>query len=97
LALEVWDWLHNPPEKYFLYIRLENEKDDFLFHRKGEAVNWMGELLGRVETTGKMYRDSFGGKRVPIKVYGTNGVNYYGIYYKSSGNYARIKRYKVNN
>ena len=82
-SVEVWEFIHDPPDRYCLYI---NEK-------KAKATTWTGEKLGQV-IFGREYRDNFGGVRVPIEVFGVNGVQYYGTYYKSAGNYARIKRYK---
>lgn len=80
--IEVYEWLRDQPEKYFLYI---DEKT-------WTAATWMGDKLGRVYP-GKKYRDNFGGVRMSIVVYGTNKMKYYGTYYMSSGNYARIKAY----
>lgn len=79
-ALEVFDFVFDPPAKYFLYI---NETD-------GTATTWTGDKLGRV-VFGREYRDNFGGRRVPVRVYGINGLTYTGTYYKSSGDYARVK------
>lgn len=81
-ACEVYEWTVNPPDRYFLYV-----------NRTREATTWTGDKLGTV-SFGSEYRDNFGGKRVPITVYGTNGVKYHGTYYTSSGDYARIKRAK---
>jgi hypothetical protein len=82
-AVEVYEFLHNPPEKYFVYIN----------RTKREATTWTGEKLGTVGF-GTEYRDNFGGKRVPITVYAINGAKYHGTYYASSGDYARIKMSK---
>ena len=82
-ALEVFEFVTNPPDKYFLYISEKNRT----------ATTWTGDLLGHV-SFGREYRDSFGGKRVPITVRVINGHTYHGTYFKSSGNYARIKKAK---
>jgi hypothetical protein len=82
-ALEVFEFITNPPDKYFLYI---NEA-------KRTATTWTGETLGQV-SLGREYRDNFGGKRVPITVHAINGKTYHGTYFKSSGNYARIRARK---
>ena len=82
-AVEVYEFLRDKPGRYFLYI---NEK-------KAKATTWTGEKLGKV-VFGREYRDNLGGVRVPIDVYAINGLRYYGTYYKSSGDYARIKRCK---
>jgi len=82
-ALEVFDFVTNPPDKYFLYI---NEKN-------ATATTWTGNVLGNV-SFGREYRDSFGGRRVPVTVRAINGRTYRGTYFKSSGDYARIKAAK---
>lgn len=79
-AVEVYEFCTNPPQTYFLYINCT----------KKEATTWTGDKLGSV-SFGSEWRDNFGGKRVPITVYAINGKRYHGTYYKSSGDYARIK------
>jgi hypothetical protein len=82
-ALEIFEFRSNPPDKYFLYI---NED-------KHTATTWTGDVLGQV-TFGSEYRDNFGGKRQPVWVRGINGKQYHGTYFKSSGNFARIRQSK---
>jgi hypothetical protein len=82
-ALEVFEFCTNPSDKYFLYISLE----------KQAATTWTGVLLGHV-TFGREYRDNFGGIRVPVTVRAINGLTYHGTYFKSSGDFARIRRSK---
>jgi hypothetical protein len=79
-ALEVFRFYTDIPIKYFLYID----------ERQHAAITWTGEKLGDVGF-GREWRDNFGGKRVSINVQAINGLLYHGTYYKSSGNYARIK------
>jgi hypothetical protein len=79
-ALEVFEFCSNPPDKYFLYIN-ETQRT---------ATTWTGDLLGHV-TFGREFRDSFGGKRQPVWIRAINGKQYQGTYFKSSGNYARVK------
>lgn len=84
-AAEVYQFINDPPDKYFLYINEERH----------EATTWIGEKLGNV--TGLFQtpkRSNFGDFRVYIDVYGINGKKYHGVYYKSAGDYARIKMYK---
>jgi hypothetical protein len=80
---ELWLWHSTPPSSYFLYV---NES-------LGLATTWMGDVLGNVRF-GKEYRDNLGGVRIPIVVYGTNRIRYHGTYFKSAGDYARIKAYR---
>jgi hypothetical protein len=82
-ALEVFEFVTNPPDKYFLYINEANRT----------ATTWAGDVLGQV-FLGCEYRDNFGGRRVPITVRAINGRTYHGNYYKSSGDYARIRARK---
>lgn len=91
-AIELYEWKNNPPEKYFLYVK-ETNLDNGLRLNRADIHTWIGQSLGYAYL-GPTYRDNFGGKRVSITVYGNNGVKYYGTYYKSSGDYARIKRIK---
>jgi hypothetical protein len=84
--LEVYEFVHNPPDKYFLYINQE----------KRLATTWTGDKLGEV-TFGREYSSpAFGAfsRRIPITVVAINGKVYHGTYYKSSGDYARIKAKK---
>jgi hypothetical protein len=82
-ALEVFEFCQTPPDKYFLYI---NQKDH-------TATTWTGDVLGQVFFGGE-WRDSFGGRRVPVTVRAINGHTYHGTYFKSSGDFARIRQSK---
>jgi hypothetical protein len=88
---EVEGWKANPPDKYFLYIQDTGGKGPW--HLEGQATTWTGDILGTVRF-GREYRSNFGDKRVPVVVFGNNGVKYHGTYYKSAGDYARIRRHK---
>lgn len=79
-AVEVYEFHADPPERYFLYINVTAKL----------ATTWTGERLGRVEF-GREYRDNFGGTRVPITMRADNGRLYYGTYFKSAGDYARVR------
>lgn len=98
-AMELWEWKTNPPEKYFIYIRETKEPPKGFPYEKPlwEAITFTGQKLGNVRY-GKEYKSPCFGSwpsiRQSITVYGSNGVKYYGTYHKSSGDYARIKRYK---
>jgi len=86
--VEQYEFLHNPPEKYTLYYseRAINETGSF----QTWGTTWNGEILGRIHTR-KEWRDNFGGKRVSFTMSGINGKSYHGTYYKSAGDYCRIK------
>lgn len=81
--VEFYYWQHTKPSSYFLYINEE----------KKLATTWTGQELGKV-SFGKEYKSIFRDTRQSITVYGNNGLIYHGTYYKSAGDYARIKQFK---
>lgn len=87
--IEVYEFVKEKPNKYFLYVR----KYSCTNTNYGEAITFIGDNLGSVRF-GREYKSSFGDIRQNITVKAINGCKYYGIYYKSSGDYARIKKYK---
>lgn len=96
---EVAAWMADKPQQYFAYVK-ERENTERIGcgttpnqYMRGELVTWMGDKLGYIYG-GIPYRDNFGSYRVSIDVVGTNGILYHGTYYKSSGDYARIRAYK---
>lgn len=94
---EVAAWIADKPQRYFAYVK-ERENTERIGCSvstaiRGELTTCMGDKLGYIYG-GKPYRDNFGAYRVSIDVVGTNGVLYYGTYYRSSGSYCRIKAYK---
>lgn len=80
-ALEVYEFKRDLPASYFLYV---NEKE-------ATVTTWMGDFLGRIVWAGSAWRSNMGDQRQAIEVRAINGRTYYGIYYCSAGNYARIK------
>lgn len=79
-AREVNAWHNDPPVKAFVYVRQE----------RGEICTWMGTMLGTIVSWGKPWRSNMGDMRQSIKVRGTNGRDYYGTYFCSAGDYARL-------
>ena len=79
-AIETWEFAHDIPSRYFLYI---NEKNN-------TATTWTGQKLGSV-SFGSPFRSNLGDTRQQITVKAINGKVYHGVYYKSAGDYARIK------
>jgi hypothetical protein len=81
--IEVYEFVNNPPDTYFLYI---SEKDRV-------ATTWTGDKLGVVLFGSEYESPAFGrpSKRVPVKIKAINGFTYNGTYYKSAGDYARVK------
>jgi len=94
--MEVYEFVTDPPEKYFLYCSFSKDaKNNEFTHygASGFATTWTGQKLGNIQC-GHTWRSNWGDTRVSIRVYGINGVTYAGTYFKSSGNYARVKRVK---
>jgi hypothetical protein len=91
-ALEVFEFCTNPPDKYFLYIKepVAGQAAPLV----GQATTWTGDRLGFVRF-GRAYRGNMGDTRVPIRIQAINGRNYYGTFYKSAGDYARVRLAKV--
>lgn len=82
-AVEVFEFKRDRPRRYFVYVSRD----------MATVTTWPGEKLGTIYSVGFVWRDGFGGERVPIKVRGINGVYYYGTFYKSAGDYARLTAY----
>lgn len=81
--LELRRFMIDKPDRYFLYID----------QVKAIATVWTGVELGTV-TFGREWTDNFGGRRVPVTIKAVNGLTYHGTYFKSSGDYARVKAAK---
>lgn len=100
-ALEVYEFVADPPERYFLYVKAPRiackggigSAEDVHYGGSGLATTWTGEKLGDVQF-GRTWRSVFGDTRVSVSVYGINGKTYHGTYYKSAGDYARVKMSK---
>ena len=86
-AIEVYEFVAEPPQRYFLYIKEEGPYD-------GTATTWTGERLGAV-TFGRAYRSNFGDKRIPVWIQAINGEHYQGTYYADAGDYARVRRMRA--
>jgi hypothetical protein len=79
-SVEVYEFVTTPPAKYFAYVR----EDERLL------ITWTGEKLGTV-AFGRPYYSNLGDTRVPVSVKAINGRRYHGTFFKSSGDYARLK------
>lgn len=79
-AIEEYEFRNNKFENYTVYI---NEQ-------KRTATTWTGQKLGDVTYTGA-YKSNFRDERITISIKAINGQKYFGTYYKSAGDYARIK------
>lgn len=76
-SIELYEFVHNPPDSYFAYIDLKN----------ATMTTWTGEKLGDIvggwhNTRGKW-----------LYIQGVNGCKYRGQFYPSAGDYIKVKRY----
>lgn len=95
-ACEVFEFQRDKPESYFAYVKRPANmltKPGWQTCEQGELTTWTGDKLGTVRF-GRVFRDSFGGVRVPITVQAITGETYHGTYYASAGDYARIRKAK---
>lgn len=82
-AVEVYEFVQKPPREYVLYID----------RGRAKATTWTGEVLGDV-SFGQEYGTNMGDRRVPVRVRAINGRTYAGTYFKSAGDYARVRLVK---
>ncbi len=94
--LEVAAFKADKPRKYFLYVKLYDPETLPLGYPKeyGLVTTWTGERLGTIYHVGHKYHDNFGGQRQSIRFHGCNELSYYGTYFTSAGDYARVTAYK---
>lgn len=82
------------------FEHMDAGKDGYMAYWKDGRVivNWMGAVLAEILHQGGSYRSpAFGGRgseRVNFRALGIDGHTYSGTYYKSSGDYVRMKRVK---
>jgi len=89
--IEQYEFVNDPPQKYFVYIRRVNcdgEREEKSL--RVQATTWAGDVLG-VGMLGYSFRDNFGGERYPVRFRAINGKTYSGTYYSSAGDYARVR------
>jgi len=94
-AIERYEFVNDPPQKYFVYVRRVNcDGEPNEKSLRVQATTWTGDVLG-IGLLGSSFRDNFGGKRYPIRFRAINGKTYAGTYYASAGDYARVRTVKA--
>lgn len=83
-ALEVWEFEHDKPGKYFAYVDKEIRR----------ITTWTGDLLGFI-TWSSRWQSNFGDRRVSIRVKAINGLTYSGTFFESAGDYCRLRVVKA--
>ena len=71
------------PDRLFVYVNLP----------KGIVTTWPGEEIGKITMEGYPYRGNMGDERINITV-NIFGTKYTGTYFKSAGDYARLRKVK---
>lgn len=90
-AVEVYEFMRDRPSSYFAYVAVPNAARPWC--KRPMLITWTGVNLGDI-TLGNTWRDNFGGTRQAIRVRAINGLSYAGTWYKSSGDYARLRAVK---
>jgi len=92
--VEVYEFVHQQPEKYFAYVK-RNLVAPGVVDNKVSVTTWTGQILGY----GYLGSRYFCGRsaRYPIRFTAINGVKYSGTYFVSSGDYCRVKKVKYGN
>lgn len=93
--LEVYEFVKNPPVKYFAYVRRVNTQGQIdAKSLRVQITTWTGEILG-TGILGRGYESpSFGrsNTRYPVlKFKAINGRSYFGTFFASAGDYCRLK------
>jgi hypothetical protein len=89
--VEVYEFVHTPPEKYFIYVE-RNVVSPGEVDNRVRVTTWTGQTLG-YGYLGRPYKCG-NSRRYPIRFKGINGFRYAGTYYVSTGDYARVKKVK---
>ena len=79
-AVEVYDFYHNPPQRYFGYVALD----------LSSITTWTGDTLAHVTDAWPEWRSNFGDTRQTLDARGINGLQYRATHYKSAGGYCRM-------
>ena len=83
-AMEVYEFMTDPPKKYFAYVNMQTLK----------VTSWTGDTIGTISAYARPWRSNFGDTRQNITVNAINGKQYYGVYYTSAGDYCRLTMHK---
>lgn len=86
--LETLDFLADEPAAVFQYVKLDAQG------QPDSVTGWTGQKIGRVSYFSRVYQSpGFGrnSERQNIRVCAINGRTYSGVYYKSAGDYCRLK------
>jgi len=95
--MEVYEFRHDLAERYFAYV---HETEYVISPLNAPKVTrrypthittWTGEILGVITGRGHPYRSNMGDERINITVKMINGRVYHGTFFKSSGDYCRLK------
>lgn len=103
-AIELWSFCNQPPEKMFAYVK-KSDKTNVYYRRMPNGrggpfdyliTNFTGESFGEAHLGYEYKSPAFWQPsiRQSVTLHAINGYWYYGTFYKSSGDYCRLKRGK---
>lgn len=94
-AVEVFEFMRDTPSRYTAYVKVNEE--GMGKRPLGSVRTWAGDVLGEITWLGSPYRVAgFGsqqGVRQNMRIKAINGRVYSAVYYKSSGDYCRMKAF----
>lgn len=94
-ALEVFEFMRDRPQRYSAYWRNHEPR---VMCGGPVITTWAGDTLATVTRIGPAYTvyglHGVASTRVSFRAQGINGVMYAGTYYKSSGDYVRMRAIK---
>ena len=91
-AIEVYEFVHDPPDRYFCYVERQVVSAGVVDAHKVRITTGMGQTLG-YGYLGTPYK-CLGSIRYPVRFTGINLKKYHGIFFHGAGQYARVRQYK---
>ena len=80
--VEIYDFIHNPPDKYFAY-----PSQDFT-----KIITWMGDTLGNITWKGMAFKSNRGDSRRAFTMHAINGRVYHGTIYNEINCRMKVKK-----
>jgi len=88
-ACEVFEFMRDKPDSYFLYVTRDKEKGVW------NVGTWMGDSLGANVRVGHEYQSNMGDKRRSLYFVAITGESYAGTFFCGTGDYARVRKVKT--
>lgn len=92
--VEVFEFMRDKPRRYFAYVRLQAG-------HQVPVTTFTGDILGQIVWLGQPYTVAgfgpFPSVRQNLRIEAINGLVYSAVYFKSSGDYCRMKAFNSSN